>query len=55
MADCCTILLAHFLKGILKATHGMDNKSLNDMYNSIQYYEDAIKEETKIQMQKGNI
>lgn len=55
VADCCTILLAHFLKGILKATHGMDNKSLNDMYNSIQYYEDAIKEETKIQMQKGNI
>lgn len=55
VADCCAILLAHFLKGILKATLRMNNKALNDMYNSIQYYENAIKEETNIQMRKGNL
>lgn len=55
LTDCCAILLAYFLKGILKATLGMNNKDLNDIYNGIQYYENAIKEETKIQKQKGNI
>ena len=55
MADCCVILILYHLKGLLKATSEMGNEALNSIYAKIQYYEQAIKEETEIQIKKGNI
>lgn len=55
MADCCVILILYHLKGLLQATSEMGNEALNSIYAKIQYYEQAIKEETEIQIKKGNI
>ena len=55
MADCCVILILYHLKGLLQATSEMGNEVLNSIYAKIQYYEQAIKEETEIQIKKGNI
>ena len=55
MTDCCVILILYHLKGLLHATSEMGNEALNSIYAKIQYYEQAIKEETEIQIKKGNI
>lgn len=55
MADCCVILILYHLKGLLHAISEMGNEALNSIYAKIQYYEQAIKEETEIQIKKGNI
>lgn len=55
MADCCVILILYHLKGLLQATSEMGNEALNSIYAKIKYYEQAIKEETEIQIKKGNI
>lgn len=52
MADCCVILILYHLKGLLQATSEMGNEVLNSIYAKIQYYEQAIKEETEIQIKK---
>lgn len=55
MADCCVILILYHLKGLLQATSEMGNEALDSIYAKIQYYEQTIKEETEIQIKKGNI